>query len=178
MKELQLNKDSLLMIDEETNMPMLSHKVIAEQLGIKQENVLSIVDRYLEDFEEVGCIFFKNILSKSGRGDYAREAMMDEKASTLLLTYSKNTPQARKLKIRLVKDFFEVGNFRIYHLEETVNLLLEAHNRVAVKQEKIVTSTNNHGEDIIAIAEGVNKLSAKVEMALNQIKRIKLDKKK
>jgi len=78
LKELKLSNNSLLIIDEETNKPMISHKVIAEQLGVQEQSVLNIIDKYINDFEEIGCIFFKNILSKSGRGKiFTREAMMD-----------------------------------------------------------------------------------------------------
>lgn len=78
-------------------------RLIAAQLGNQHESVMKLVDDYRADFEEFGIIRFQ--IGKSSRGKPARAALLNEDQAYLLLTYARNTPEARRLKVNLVKAF-------------------------------------------------------------------------
>ena len=75
---------------------------IAEGLGIQHKNILELIENYKADFEEFGTFAFET--RKSG-GRPERFVFLNEDQSYLLLTFSKNTPNARGMKKKLVKSF-------------------------------------------------------------------------
>jgi len=83
--------------------------VLAEHLQNQHKNVLSLIDSYRTDFEELGAVAFKTLKGKKLiQGGYAkstRYALLNEDQSYLLLSFSKNTAHVRKLKVELVKTF-------------------------------------------------------------------------
>ena len=82
--------------------PRVDSRVIAEQLNIQHKNLLGIIDSYRSDFEELGTFAFK---TRKSKGRPTRYTLLNEDQSYLLLTYSKNTPLVRLLKLYLVKAF-------------------------------------------------------------------------
>tara|TARA_R110002049_G_scaffold309186_1_gene518213 strand:+ start:27304 stop:28038 length:735 start_codon:yes stop_codon:yes gene_type:complete len=82
--------------------PRVDSRVIAEQLNIQHKNLLGIIDSYLDDFVELGTFAFK---TRKSKGRPTRYALLNEDQSYLLLTYAKNTPLVRALKLNLVKAF-------------------------------------------------------------------------
>lgn len=95
-------------------------RIIAKRLGIENRSSFRIISNYMKDFEEFGLIAFEiEAVSKQGaRGKkYIKYALLNEDQCYLLLTYSKNTPEARRLKVDLVKAF---SNFRKSAFKENV----------------------------------------------------------
>lgn len=82
-------------------------RLVARELGNQHESVIKQVDEYRDDFEELGVVRFQigkpSKGSKGGRPE--RFALLNEDQAYLLLTYARNTPEARRLKVRLVKAF-------------------------------------------------------------------------
>jgi len=82
-------------------------RLIARGLGNQHESLLRLIDEYRFDFEEFGVIRFQIGKppkgSKGGRPEKC--ALLNEDQAYLLLTYAKNTPEARRLKVNLVKAF-------------------------------------------------------------------------
>lgn len=82
-------------------------RLIACDLGNIHIEMLDLVQKYLPDFEEFGVVRFETQKppkgSKGGRPE--RFALLNEDQAYLLLTYARNTPEARRLKVRLVKAF-------------------------------------------------------------------------
>jgi len=82
-------------------------RIIARELGNQHESMIRLIDEYQSDFEEFGVVRFQIGKppkgSKGGRPE--RFALLNEDQAYLLLTYAKNTPEARRLKVNLVKAF-------------------------------------------------------------------------
>lgn len=81
-------------------------RVLAEQLGNQHESVMKTLKAYPADFKTFGILRFE-IGEIAGRGQPEQYALLNEDQCYLLLTYSRNTPIVRALKINLVKAFRE-----------------------------------------------------------------------
>lgn len=101
-----MNPVRLTLIRDE---PRVDSRVLAEQLGNQHESTMRILKAYTADFKAFGVIRFEigkpPAGSKGGRPE--EYALLNEDQSFLLLTYSRNTPAVRALKIKLVKAFRE-----------------------------------------------------------------------
>lgn len=84
-------------------------RLLAEQLGNQHESTMKLLKEYRADFREFGILRFE-IGEITGRGQPEQHALLNEDQCYLLLTYSRNTPRARVLKINLVKAFSEARN--------------------------------------------------------------------
>lgn len=81
-------------------------RLLAEQLGNQHESTLKLIKAYEADFREFGILRFE-IGEIHGRGQPEQYALLNEDQCYLLLTYSRNTPKVRALKIKLIKAFRE-----------------------------------------------------------------------
>lgn len=86
--------------------PCADTRVLAAQLGNQHENTYDLVKRYEADFLELGILRFETG-EIAGRGQPEKYALLNEDQCYLLLTYSRNTPKVRALKINLIKAFRE-----------------------------------------------------------------------
>ncbi|MNN40248.1 Phage regulatory protein Rha [compost metagenome] len=86
--------------------PCADTRVLAVQLGNQHENTYDLVKRYEADFLELGILRFETG-EIVGRGQPEKYALLNEDQCYLLLTYSRNTPKVRALKINLIKAFRE-----------------------------------------------------------------------
>ncbi len=94
---------SLAVVDGE---PRVDSRLIADQLGVAHINTRELIEQYPADFEEFGITRFQTELSGKV-GQPQKFYLLNEDQAYLLLTYTKNTPQARELKKRLVRSFAE-----------------------------------------------------------------------
>jgi phage regulator Rha-like protein len=82
-------------------------RILAGEMGNQHESVIKLVDDYQADFEEFGVVRFQ--IGKPPKGSRGgrpeRFAMLNEDQAYLLLTFSRNTAKARRLKVNLVKAF-------------------------------------------------------------------------
>jgi len=89
------------------NVARVDSRLIARELGNVHIEMLDLIQRYQADFEEFGVVGFQTQKpqkgSKGGRPE--RFALLNEDQAYLLLTYSRNTPEARRCKVSLVKAF-------------------------------------------------------------------------
>ena len=81
-------------------------RLLAEQLGNQHESTFKLIKAYEADFREFGILRFE-IGEIHGRGQPEQYALLNEDQCYLLLTYSRNTPKVRALKIKLIKAFRE-----------------------------------------------------------------------
>jgi phage regulator Rha-like protein len=86
--------------------PCADSRILAAQLRNQHENTYDLVKRYEADFLELGILRFETG-EIAGRGQPEKYALLNEDQSYLLLTYSRNTPKVRALKIKLIKAFRE-----------------------------------------------------------------------
>ena len=88
MKNLLTNDGVQIAIDK--HQPCVSHKIIADALGVDKRSVFRLLTDYQNDFEKFGVLRFeiaKPIKGKDGRPE--RIAYLNEDQCFLLLTYSK-----------------------------------------------------------------------------------------
>lgn len=89
--------------------PRVDSRDLAWHFGKDHHDLFELVKTYRADFEEIGVVRFQTEKplpgSKGGRPE--RFALLTEDQAYLLLTYSRNTAQARALKIRLIQAFGE-----------------------------------------------------------------------
>lgn len=85
-------------------------KIIAEKAEIQHESVVRLISNNSEDLKEFGAIEFTDL--KSGkRGRPTRVYFLNERQSTLLLTYLDNTEPVKMFKKALVREFYRMQDF-------------------------------------------------------------------
>jgi len=80
-------------------------RLLAQHLGNKHQSLFELLKLHRADFEQLGLLRFQTGEPTGGRPE--KFAMLNEEQSTLVLTYSRNSPRVRSLKVRLVKAFVE-----------------------------------------------------------------------
>lgn len=82
-------------------------RLLAEHLEVAHKATFQLLTSYKQDFEELGLLPFQ--MEKPAKGTQGgrpqRYALLSEDQAYLLLSYSKNTPKVRQLKLSLVKAF-------------------------------------------------------------------------
>ena len=83
-------------------------RLIAERLQIQHESFLRTVDNYKDRVEEAfGGIRFEIGVPDKPTGNPPRYALLTEEQATLVMTFSRNTPQVVECKVELVQKFSE-----------------------------------------------------------------------
>lgn len=82
-------------------------RVIAKKLGVDHKATIQLIDRYREQVERFGPLPFKMRVVKrpQGGGTNARYALLNRSQAELLLSLSRNTPEAVELKVQLIIAF-------------------------------------------------------------------------
>ncbi len=88
-----------------TKEPRIDSRLLAQYLYNKHQSLFELIKNYRADFEELGLLRFQTGEVTVGRPE--KFAMLNEDQSILALSYCKNTPRVRKLKVILVKAFGE-----------------------------------------------------------------------
>lgn len=87
----------------------VSTVVIADHAEAQHKNVLELIRKNSEDFEEFGGVAFETRPFETAGGTQNRQvALLNEPQSTLLITYLRNTPIVRTFKKNLVRAFYEM----------------------------------------------------------------------
>ncbi|MEI7870110.1 MAG: Rha family transcriptional regulator [Candidatus Methylumidiphilus sp.] len=112
-----MNTQNLVELKPVKGEPRVDSRLIARELGNQHESMIRLIDDYRSDFEEFGVVRFQtqkpqanefpdfkseNSQAKAKRGRPERFALLNEDQAYLLLTYARNTPEARRLKLNLV----------------------------------------------------------------------------
>ncbi len=83
---------------------------IAAHLGTAHRSAFRLITQFLPDFERLGLVRFEIAAVKTpgSRGTkHQKYALLNEDQCYLLLSYSRNTPCVRDLKVKLVQAFGE-----------------------------------------------------------------------
>lgn len=83
---------------------VVDSRLIASELGIEHRALKQLVRGYEADFEQFGNINISNV-DIIGPGKPENIYYLNEDQAYLLLTFVKNTPEARQAKVNLVKAF-------------------------------------------------------------------------
>ena len=126
MKQLLNNDGVQIAIDKRE--PCISHKSIADTLGVEHRAIMQLINAYESDFEPFGKVTFQMLPLTSGQRE--RIAYLNENQCYLLLTYSKNTAKARQAKIQLVKAFQSAREAISQHETQYLPMYHTAHDSI------------------------------------------------
>jgi hypothetical protein len=99
---------SLLPLVIKGNEPRMDSRIIANELGVEHKATYQLINQYQADFEEFGPLPFEMeaVKVEGARGaKHQKFCLLNEDQACLLMTYSQNTEQARKLKKNLIRAF-------------------------------------------------------------------------
>lgn len=85
--------------------PRVDSRKLAGPIGVAHHSLFRLLTAHEADFTELGHMRFEIASGGSrpqGGGNGSRYAMLNEDQAYLLLTYAKNTPEARRLKLHLI----------------------------------------------------------------------------
>lgn len=86
----------------------IDSRLLAPHLGNRHKNVRELLEQHKTDFMELGVLRFETAKPAQEQGGRPEKfALLNEDQCYLLLTYSRNSPRTRQLKVRLVKAFGE-----------------------------------------------------------------------
>jgi len=86
--------------------PRIDTRLLAQGFGNKHRHSLRLVEQYLDRFQKLGKVCFKNApLPGSKTGQSERFALLNEDQAYLLLSLSRNSDAVVNLKVKLVKAF-------------------------------------------------------------------------
>ncbi len=85
--------------------PRASTLVIAEAIHLKHKQVMANVDKFANEFKELGSFAFQTRMGNHG-GVPVRYAELNEPQATFLISLSRNTPKVVEFKLKLVKEFY------------------------------------------------------------------------
>ncbi|MDB5745091.1 MAG: hypothetical protein JWR68_3406 [Polaromonas sp.] len=111
--------------------PRIDSRLLAQHLGNQHKNVGELLEQHKTDFLELGVLRFetaKPIGEQGGRPE--KFALLNEDQCYLLLTYSRNTPRTRQLKVRLVKAFGEARRAAVQHGAEYLPTYHQLHDEL------------------------------------------------
>ena len=103
----KMNTESNLKLTEKSGETRVDSRLIAKQLGTGHHATYRLIGQYQPDFDEFGKVLFEKTKPRKGsKGGRPEEyALLNEDQSYLLLTFSKNTVEIRRLKRALIKAF-------------------------------------------------------------------------
>ena len=94
---------SLTTADVSRAIPVTNSKIVAEKYEVQHATVSRLINKYEDDFKELGKVGFE--IRPSTRGQSEKVYFLSEDQFFLLVTYMKNTNIARRAKIEFVKAF-------------------------------------------------------------------------
>ena len=89
--------------------PVVSHKTIAEMTQNAEHSITKIIRENIEDFREFGKMDFMDLKSKNPNwGRPEKEYFLNEQQATLLMTYLRNNEVVKEFKKNLVRAFYSL----------------------------------------------------------------------
>ncbi|WP_257202978.1 Rha family transcriptional regulator [Corynebacterium cystitidis] len=87
--------------------PTTTSLVVADGVNIQHKNVLELVRKHIDDFEEFGRVAFQTRVAGQSPNP-TKFAVLNREHAMLLMTYMRNTEIVRDFKKRLIKAFIEL----------------------------------------------------------------------
>jgi phage regulator Rha-like protein len=90
---------------------VVDSRLVALELNIEHVSFMKTVYENQEEIEEAFGVIVFDTESPTGRGRPQKFAYLNEGQATVLMTFSQNTPQVKRLKIKLVKAFQQAKEY-------------------------------------------------------------------
>ncbi|MBF0131071.1 MAG: Rha family transcriptional regulator [Magnetococcales bacterium] len=109
-------KDRIAIIIIKDGIPTTTSLAIASGTSTQHETVLNLISTHKTDLETFGMVAFGTLSFEIYGGTQKTEfAYLNERQSTIILTYIKNTTISREFKIRLNKAFYKMAGAQRSH---------------------------------------------------------------
>jgi len=172
-------------IETYENIPVVSHKIVAENTANQEVSIRNIINKYIDDFKVFGKLHFKNepITNTKNRVNNLVTYYLNEQQATLLLTYLKNTSIVRKFKIELVKAFYNLkqelkdkSNPKL-EKDEIINLIEKGLKYDELLEKYIISDTQKglfivYAKEFIGVANSINTQMSKWENLKEKLENI------
>ncbi len=156
---------SNLTVTERNGILVVDSRLVATELGIEHHTLLKTIDKYSARLEAKSPLRFELDVVKrpQGGGSHTRYAWLDERQSTLLMTYSRNTQQVLDCKDALVDAFVKAKQLIPAQAQEIERLKLElqvaqAQATAAQSQERLMQVSSAivtmHGAGMLGLILG------------------------
>ncbi|WP_051482671.1 Rha family transcriptional regulator [Synechocystis sp. PCC 7509] len=156
---------SNLTVTERNGILVVDSRLVAIELGIEHHTLLKTIDKYSARLEAKSPLRFEVDVVKrpQGGGSHTRYAWLDERQSTLLMTYSRNTQQVLNCKDALVDAFVKAKQLIPAQSQEIERLKLElqvaqAQATAAQSQERLMQVSSAivtmHGAGMLGLILG------------------------
>lgn len=117
--------------------PVTTSQVIALHTQLPHRSVVQLVRKYDRDLHRFGRVQFQMRPFETAGGTQQREvALLNERQSTLLISYMRNKPIVREFKMRLVQAFYELAEQQRSNAPVVPQTLAEALRLAADKAEE------------------------------------------
>ncbi len=128
-------------IQIKNEVPVVSHRVIAEHTAIKARSVRLLIDNHQDDLEEFGVLSFEMTKPAEGSqgGRPQKTYHLNEQQATLLMTYLSNTPKVVEFKKALVKEFYHLKQKNTMSDSQPLWLISKAMETMLTQQSTILT---------------------------------------
>lgn len=99
------------LVEMKDNDIFTTSKIIADGTNNKHHSMTAIIQKYENDFAELGKVRFEMEPLESGQKE--KVYLLNEEQATLLMTYLRNNEVVRKFKKNLVQQFYKMRRFLI-----------------------------------------------------------------
>ncbi|WP_297573167.1 Rha family transcriptional regulator [uncultured Deefgea sp.] len=87
--------------------PLIDSRLLANKLGVQHRHLLRRIELHQSDYMALGVMRFESAKAQKLGGRPERFALLNEDQGMLVLTYTRNTPEIRAMKTRLIQAFGE-----------------------------------------------------------------------
>lgn len=96
-----------LQLISSTSEPLIDSRLLAGKLSVKHRHLLRRIEQHQADYAALGILRFESAKITLGRGRPESYVLLNEDQAILVLTYTRNTPEIRTMKSRLIQAFGE-----------------------------------------------------------------------
>lgn len=136
----------------------VSHELIAKGMGVQPVNVRELVQKHIDDFEEFGRVSFENVPFETNGGMQNKKMYyLNEQQATLIVTYMRNSEQARAFKMALVRAFYAMKS-QLEHGGGESSALARGFESIGKSMEVMANAQLQSAESISALAQGQSQI--------------------
>lgn len=146
--------------------PRVSTLAIADYVQTAHATVIKLVRSSMSSFNELGFLRFEIQENRGTQGAATEFAWLNERQTTLLLTFMRNTERVKECKIRLVKEFHQYKDMAAgaarpdLNISDDTRALMAMVNRMAIVEH----NQNTHTAELAQIRADFAELTEKLKV--------------